>query len=79
MFFVVEGGAKGCLAHVFCDGGGGAKGWLAHVFCGGEGGGKGLAGACTFVIRIRAGMTGDVVARGKKTSGFGTHCVVITG
>ena len=65
MFFVVEGG--------------GTKIWLTHVFCGGEGGGKGLAGACTFVIRIRAGMTGDVVARGKKTSGFGTHCVVVTG
>ena len=52
MFFVVEGGAKGWLAHVFCDGGGGqragwrmffvveggAKGWLAHVF---------------FVVRVR--------------------------
>ena len=28
MFFVVEGGAKGCLAHIFCDGGGGQRaGW----------------------------------------------------
>ena len=69
MFFVMGGGRQRAGWRMFFVVEGGAKGWLAHVFWGG-GGGKGLAGACTFVIRIRAGMRGEVVARGKRDIWF---------
>ena len=43
--------------------------WLARNFVWWsrwEGEGKGLAGACIFVVRVRAGMRGEVVAQGQK-------------